>query len=480
MQFFRAIKIARVAARYRLDLILKPRRWLLPITILAWINPRCWSVCQRYTRGERIRLALETLGPIFVKFGQILSTRRDLLPDDISDELAKLQDCVPPFSDTEAYEILAKAYQKPAAEIFIDLSATPLASASIAQVYTARLIIDNQHEEVIVKIIRPHIKKIIHQDIQLLFSIAKLVQRCWPESKRLRPKEVVAEIEKTIFNELDLLREAANASQLRRNFMDSPMIYVPKVYWDYCRENVLVMERIYGTPISDLTTLRAKKVDLEKLAKYGVEIFMTQVFRDRFFHADMHPGNVFVNISQPQHPKYCAVDFGIMGTLTPEDQYYLAENFLAFFKRDYYRIAQLHIDSGWVASDTRIDEFEAAIRTVAEPIFQKPLNEISFAQLLMRLFQTARRFNMEVQPQLLLLQKTLLNIEGLGRQLYPQLDLWATAKPYLEKWVRERMSPKNLWNQIKQNLPLWLEQLPQLPELVYQALNKFNRRPDKK
>lgn len=475
MQILRAIKIARVAARYRLDLILKPRRWLLPVTLLSWINPRCWGVSQRYSRGERLRLALETLGPIFVKFGQILSTRRDLLPDDISDELAKLQDSVPAFSDAEAYAILAQAYQKPANEIFIDLSATPLASASIAQVYSARLIIDNQHQEVVVKIIRPHIKKIIHQDIQLLFAIAKLVQKFWPETKRLRPKEVVVEIEKTIFNELDLLREAANASQLRRNFIDSPMIYVPKVYWDYCRENVLVMERIYGTPISDLKKLRAHNVDLEKLAKYGVEIFMTQVFRDRFFHADMHPGNVFVDIKDPKNPKYCAVDFGIMGTLTPEDQYYLAENFLAFFKRDYFRIAQLHIDSGWVAKDTRIDEFEAAIRTVAEPIFQKPLNEISFAQLLLRLFQTARHFNMEVQPQLLLLQKTLLNIEGLGRQLYPQLDLWTTAKPYLENWLRERMSPKNLWRQIKENLSLWLEQLPQIPELIYQALKKFNQ-----
>lgn len=508
MQILRAIKIVRVAARYRLDLILKPRRWLLPVTLLAWINPRCWRVCHHYTRGERLRLALETLGPIFVKFGQVLSTRRDLLPNDISDELAKLQDSVPPFSDAQAYAILAQAYQKPANEIFIDLSATPLASASIAQVYTAKLALLSDieavssgaeavpsaaiatkveqrqdperpratYQDVIVKIIRPNIKKIITQDIQLLFMIAKLVQRFWPETKRLRPKEVVGEIEKTIFHELDLLREAANASQLRRNFTDSPMIYVPKVYWDYCRENVLVIERIYGTPISDLKTLREKNIDLEKLAKYGVEIFMTQVFRDRFFHADMHPGNVFVDIKDPKNPKYCAVDFGIMGTLTLEDQYYLAENFLAFFKRDYFRIAELHIDSGWVGKDTRIDEFEAAIRAVAEPIFQKPLNEISFAQLLLRLFQTARQFNMEVQPQLILLQKTLLNIEGLGRQLYPQLDLWTTAKPYLENWLKERLSPKNLWRQIKENLPLWLEQLPQIPELIYDALKKLNQK----
>ena len=457
MNVLRMLKILRILARYRLDTLFPHNPYFFLVKILVYLNPYCWFMPKRYSRGERLRIALETLGPIFVKFGQILSTRRDLLPDDIAFELAKLQDQVPPFPSKQAIEIVEQAYQKSINEVFQEFSFSPLASASIAQVYTAIL---PTGEDVVVKILRPNIKRFIKKDIKFLYSAAQWLQRLWKDGKRLRPVDVVAEFEKTIIDELDMLREAANAALLRRNFPNSNMIYIPEVYFDYTHKNILVLERIYGTRISDIDTLQAKHVDMQKLARRGVEIFMTQVFRDRFFHADMHPGNVLVNIKDPENPRYCAIDFGIMGTLSAEDQLYLAENFIAFFKRDYRRIAELHVVSAWVPSETNIEDFTAAIRTVCEPIFQKPISEISFGNLLLRLFQTARRFNMEVQPQLILLQKTLLNVEGLGRDLYPQLDLWDTVQPFLQKWMRDRYSPKTIFAKIKENLPFWIEKLP--------------------
>jgi ubiquinone biosynthesis protein len=365
--------------------------------------------------------------------------------------------------------IIETVYGQKLAEVFAEFSPTPLASASVAQVHTAKL---PTGETVVVKVVRPNIRKTIQQDIRLLYTISKLVMHFYTDGKRFRPDEVVGEFERTILSELDMRNEAASAAQLRHNFHDSTIIMVPKVYFSYTHAEVLVMERVYGTKVSDVETLRAWNVNLEKLARNGVEIFMTQVFRDRFFHADMHPGNVLVDHTDPQNPKYCAIDFGIMGTLTENDQYYLAKNFLAFFHRDYESIARLHVDSQWVDSQTNIEEFTAAIRTVCEPIFEKPLSEISFGQLLLQLFQTARRFNMQVQPQLILLQKTLLNIEGLGRQLYPQLNLFETVKPFLENWAKERYSIKNLWRKLRDNSSIWLERLPQMPELFYQYLKQ--------
>ena len=471
MSFFRAIKILRILARYRLDTLFPYRRYFFAIKILVYLNPRCWLITKRYTRGKRLRLALETLGPIFVKFGQILSTRRDLLPDDIALELEKLQDQVPPFPSEAAIAMVERTYGKPIKEVFKEFSFTPLASASIAQVHAAIL---PTGEDVVVKILRPNVHHYIRKDIKFLYSAAKWLQRLWKDGKRLRPTEIIAEFEKTIFYELDMLREGASAALLRRNFPESKMIYIPKVYFDYTHKNILVLERIYGIRISEIDTLKAKHVDMQKLARYGVEIFMTQVFRDRFFHADMHPGNVLVDVKDPENPIYCAIDFGIMGTLSPDDQLYLAENFIAFFRQDYQRIAELHVESSWVPSETNIEDFTAAIRTVCEPIFQKPISEISFGHVLLRLFQTARRFNMEVQPQLILLQKTLLNIEGLGRELYPQLDLWDTVQPFLQKWMRDRYSPKTVFKKIKTHLPFWLEKLPEMPEVVYQYLQSEN------
>jgi ubiquinone biosynthesis protein len=420
-------------------------------------------------RGERIRRALEELGPIFVKFGQILSTRRDLLPDDIAFELARLQDRVPPFESSVAQAEIEKALGAPVGELFAEFDAQPLASASIAQVHAARL---KSGEQVVVKVLRPGIGKTIRHDVELLKLAARLAHRYSTEARRLRPIEVVAEFEKTIFDELDLVREAANATQLRRNFEGSPALYVPEVHWEYTRERVLCLERISGIPVANIDELRDIGVDFKVLAARGVEVFFTQVFRDNFFHADMHPGNIFVSRSHPHDPQYIAVDFGIVGSLTDEDRHYLAGNFLAFFSRDYRRVAQLHVDSGWVPPSTRVEDFEAAIRTVCEPIFEKPLAEISFGHLLLRLFQVARRFDMQVQPQLVLLQKTLLNIEGLGRQLYPQLDLWQTAKPYLEKWMHTQVGPRAVFGKLKNHLPDYGEALPELPLLAHQLLQK--------
>ncbi|MGB0237479.1 MAG: ubiquinone biosynthesis regulatory protein kinase UbiB [Cycloclasticus sp.] len=460
----RLIRIQRVLLRYGLDEFVFAMHLFRPLRFFTFMSPSYWMGKRKGPRGERIRRALEDLGPIFVKFGQILSTRQDLLPPDIGEELSQLQDNVPPFAEDLARQIIEKSLAVPIEDVFSEFSPSPLASASVAQVHTATL---HTGEDVVVKVLRPGIEKIIQSDVALLYTLAELANKYWDEAKRLKPLEVVKEFDHTIHDELDLVREAANASQLRRNFEDSDQLYVPEVCWDYTRQGVMVMERIYGTPIGRINELKEQGVDLKLLAERGVEIFFAQVFRDNFFHADMHPGNIFASANG----QYIAVDFGIMGSVTVADQRYLAENFLAFFQRDYRRVAQLHIESGWVPKETRVDEFESAIRAVCEPIFEKPLKEISYGNLLLRLFQTARRFDMEVQPQLVLLQKTLLNIEGLGRQLYPDLDLWQTAKPYLEAWYKNRMGPKATFNKLKEHLPIMGEKLPELPEMAYKVLS---------
>jgi ubiquinone biosynthesis protein len=424
----------------------------------------------------RFRLAIEELGPVFIKFGQMLSTRRDLLPPDFADELSLLQDQVTPFDGELAKQLIIDAMGIETFEQhFKDFDTTPLASASIAQVHTATLIENGSSpENVVIKVLRPKIGKTILADVKVMSRIAAIVARWLPDGKRLRPVEVVAEYKKTILDELDLNREAANAIQLKRNFEQGSeydkVLYVPEIHSEYSHKNVLVMERIYGIGVAEIDTLNDLGVDMKLLAERGVEVFFTQVFRDSFFHADMHPGNVFVNANNPADPTWIAIDCGIVGTLNREDKRYLAENFVAFFNRDYRKVAQLHVDSGWVPASTSVDEFEFAIRTVCEPIFNKPLSEISFGQVLVNLFNTARRFNMEVQPQLVLLQKTLLYIEGLGRQLYPQLDLWQTAKPFLENWVKEQMGVKAVFTKIKENLPFWNEKLPEIPDLIYDYL----------
>jgi len=457
----RLVSIQRVLVRHGLDELIRATHFLRPLRFVFALFPK--SRVAHQPLGVRIRVALEELGPIFVKFGQALSTRRDLLPPDIADELAKLQDRVPPFPGQEAVAILNRIYEQPVGEVFASFDAEPLAAASIAQVHAATL---SDGKEVIVKLLRPGVRLRIEQDLAVLYAIAGLADRYWEEGRRLRPLEVVAEYEKTVLDELDLMREAANTAQLKRNFEGSDLLYVPDVYFDFCRKEVMVQERIYGVPISDMETLRAAGTNIQALAENGVEIFFTQVFRHNFFHADMHPGNIFVLIDDPEHPKYAAVDFGIVGTLSSIDQHYLAENFLAFFDRDYHKIAKLHIDSGWVPPSTRVDELETAVRTVCEPIFNKPLSEISFAQVLIRLFETARRFDMEVQPQLILLQKTLLNIEGLGRELYPELDLWKTAHPVLRRWMNEQVGGRAVIDSIRENMPQIREALRELPTAI--------------
>ena len=466
----RLLEIHRALVRHGLDDFVRATHLYRPFRFLFYLSP--WTWFQRSagaTRGERLRLALEELGPIFVKFGQAVSTRRDLLPVDIADELAKLQDRVPPFESAVAVATIELAFGRPLKDIFASFQATPLAAASIAQVHAATL---KSGEEVVVKILRPGMHEVIERDLQVLGALAALADEYWEDARRLRPTELVSEYRKTILDELDLMREAANAAQLKRNFAGSTLLYVPAVFWDYCRSNVMVMERIHGIIVSRMDELRARGTNIAKLAENGVEIFFTQVFRHNFFHADMHPGNIFVQTDDPENPRYAAVDFGIVGTLQPRDQHYLAENFLAFFDRDYGRVAALHIESGWVPRTTRVDELESAVRTVCEPIFNKPLAEISFAQVLLRLFEVARRFDMQVQPQLVLLQKTLLNIEGLGRQLYPELDLWKTAQPILKRWMRERMSPRTLLKQARAQLPDTIEALKQLPQLFNSAVRE--------
>jgi ubiquinone biosynthesis protein len=466
----RLLQIQRALVRHRLDEFVRATHLYRPLRYLFYISP--WTWFQRRiggTRGERLRLALEELGPIFVKFGQALSTRRDLLPVDIADELAKLQDRVPPFPGEIAVAMIEKTFGRPLADIFGSFEPAPLAAASIAQVHAAVL---KNGDEVVVKVLRPGMREVIDLDLEVLDALAELADEYWIEARPVRPIEVVREYRKTVTDELDLMREAGNASQLKRNFAGSPLLYVPQIHWDYCRQNVMVMERIHGIIVSRVEELRARGTDIAKLAENGVEIFFTQVFRHNFFHADMHPGNIFVQIDDPKNPRYAAVDFGIVGTLQPRDQHYLAENFMAFFNRDYGRIAQLHIESGWVPRGTRVDELESAVRTVCEPIYNKPLKEISFAQVLLRLFETARRFDMQVQPQLILLQKTLFNIEGLGRQLYPELDLWKTAQPVLREWMRERVSPRTIFREIRAHWPDALLTLRQVPQIVQAAVRE--------
>jgi ubiquinone biosynthesis protein len=461
--FTRLIVIQRVLVKYGLDDFIKETHLLRPLRFFFYLLPRRRDTSAPL--GERIRLALEELGPIFVKFGQALSTRRDLLPRDIADELARLQDTVPPFPADEAVAIIERAYGKRVDEVFERFDREPFAAASIAQVHTACL---SGGHEVIVKLLRPGVREQIDRDLEVMRFVAGLADRYWEHGKRLRPLEIVSEYERTIIDELDLMREAANTAQLKRNFAGSDKLYVPDIYWNYCRPEVLVQERIYGIPISDMDALTAAGTNIQALAENGVEIFFTQVFRHNFFHADMHPGNIFVIVTDPEKPKYAAVDFGIIGTLSPSDQRYLAENFLAFFDRDYHRIAKLHIDSGWVPEGTRIDQLEMAVRTVCEPIFNKPLAEISFAQVLMRLFSVARRFDVEMQPQLILLHKTLFNIEGLGRELYPQLDLWKTAHPVMKRWMSEQVGPRAVIDDLRENLPQIRHVLRDLPLILNQ------------
>lgn len=463
----RLIGIQRILVKYGLDDLIKQTHLLRPMRFLFYLFPRRRN--KDAPLGERIRLALEELGPIFIKFGQAISTRRDLLPPDIADELAKLQDKVPPFPSEQAVEILEATYGKSLDDVFERFDIEPFAAASIAQVHTAKL---SEGTEVIVKLLRPGVQDSIERDVEVLRLLAGLADKYWQHGKRLRPLEIVDEYEHTIIDELDLMREAANAAQLKRNFAGSDMLYVPEVFWDYCRPEILVQERIYGIPISDMDALRASGANIQALAENGVEIFFTQVFRHNFFHADMHPGNIFVIATDPDQPKYAAVDFGIVGTLSPSDQRYLAENFLAFFDRDYHRIAQLHIESGWVPDGTRIDQLETAVRTVLEPIFNKPLAEISFAQVLMRLFRLSQRFNVEIQPQMILLHKTLFNIEGLGRELYPQLDLWKTAHPVLRKWMNEQIGPAAMLDDLREFLPQLREVLRDLPAAIRYLADK--------
>jgi ubiquinone biosynthesis protein len=460
----RLFQIQRVLLKHGLDDFVRATHLYRPVRHLFYLLPGAWlETSRQQSLGTRLRLALEELGPIFVKFGQALSTRRDLLPQDIADELAKLQDRVPPFPGRIARGIIERAEGRTIAELFSAFDETPLAAASIAQVHAARL---PDGAEVVVKVLRPGMRECIERDLEVLYALAGLAQKYWSVGKRLRPIEIVAEYEKTVLDELDLMREAANASQLKRNFAGSDLLYVPAVYWDYCRLDVMVMERIHGIPINDMERLKSAGTDIHRLAENGVRIFFTQVFRHNFFHADMHPGNIFVIIDDPLRPRYAAVDFGIVGTLDPRDQSYLAENFLAVFDRDYRRVAVLHVESGWVPPDTRIDEMESAVRTVCEPVFNRPLKDISFGQVLLRLFEISRRFNMEVQPQLVLLQKTLLNIEGLGRQLYPELDVWNTASPILREWMKERMSMRQVLKGLRAHLPELIELTRNLPALL--------------
>ncbi|OYY56245.1 MAG: ubiquinone biosynthesis regulatory protein kinase UbiB [Halothiobacillus sp. 28-55-5] len=470
---WRLAVIQTIFYRHGLDELVLTLPILRSFKFIKFLSPWYWlSNNKNRPEGERLVAALEDLGPIFVKFGQMLSTRRDLLPGKYADALTVLQDRVRPFAADIARARIERSLGFPLDEIFAEFTAEPMASASIAQVHAATL---HDGAQVVVKIVRPGILPRIRQDLDVLYAIALLAERYWSEGPRLHPVEVVGEFDKTLMDELDLMREAANASELKRHFPNSPLLYIPEIYWDYCRTDVLVQERIFGIPIAQIDRLRAAGVDMRVLAERGVEVFFTQVFDNNFFHADMHPGNIFVNADNPAQPQYIAIDFGIVGSLTPEDQRYIAENFHAFFNRDYRRVAELHIESGWVPATTRLEEFESAIRTVCEPIFQKPLRDISFGNFLFRLFQVARRFDMEVQPQLTMLQKTLLAIEGLGRELYPDLDLWATAKPFIERWMKNRIGPKAFVNRLKTELPFIFEHLAELPRLHITAAKQAER-----
>ena len=468
LKLLRLLKILRVAIRYGLDDIAMsglaiPRTAKVIDTLIFWRDISA-------PRGERLRRALEDLGPIFVKFGQVLSTRRDLMPADIADELARLQDRVPPFDSDLAIAQITKSLGAHPSQLFASFERDPVASASIAQVHFAVL---KDGTEVAVKVLRPNMKKSIDEDVALMHVAASLIERLWADGKRLKPKQVIGEFDKYLHDELDLMREAANGSQLRRNFSESKLLLVPEMYWDYCSPSVIVMERMHGIPVSQTERLVAAGVDLQKLSSDGIEIFFTQVFRDGFFHADMHPGNILVSVAPATFGRYIALDFGIVGTLNDFDKDYLSQNFLAFFRRDYKRVAEAHIESGWAPKDTRVDELESAVRACCEPIFDRPLRDISFGQVLLRLFQTSRRFNVEVQPQLVLLQKTLLNVEGLGRQLDPDLDLWKTAKPYLERWMKEQIGFTGFIEHVKVEMPRYSKLAPQIPRLVHQALTQL-------
>ena len=478
LRLTRALKIVRISLRYRLDTFASSstisaaggQSSPLLVRFILWAT--AFLPAPRAPRGKRLRQALEELGPVFVKFGQLLSTRPDLIPADICQELDQLQDNVPPFEPTTFIAIVEQALGQPVDQLFKSFDTTPLASASIAQVHAAVL---EDGREVIVKAVRPDIKITIEQDCSLMLSLARLVEKHLADGKRLRPVEVARDYRTTIIDELNLQREAGNTAMLRRNFENSDLLYIPEIYWPYTNENVLVMERIYATPVTDVKTLQAADTDFKVLAERGVEIFFTQVFEHNFFHADMHPGNIFVDASKPRLPKYVAIDCAIVGSLSAEDQYYLARNLLAIFRRDYRQVAELHILAGWVKPDAPLNEVESAVRTVCEPIFQRPLKDISCGQLLVSLFQIARRFDAEVQPSLILLQKTLLNIEGLGRQLYPDLDLWATAHPFLERWIVQRFEPGQVFKHVKRHAPDWLEQLPHLPQLVVDSMEQVKR-----
>jgi ubiquinone biosynthesis protein len=464
-QLARALYIALTLLRFGIDdLALSglKQRWVRALARVVTFGRRFDA-----PRGVRLRQALERLGPIFVKFGQVLSTRRDLLPPDIADELAQLQDNVPPFPGALSVALVERAFGRPLAEVFTSFDTEPVASASIAQVHFAVL---KDGREVAVKVLRPGMLGAIENDLALLHRVAGWVERASEDGKRLKPREVVAEFDTYLHDELDLVREAANAAHLRRNMAGLALVEVPEMHWDWCRSDVIVMQRMQGVPISQTERLREAGVDLKRLARDGVTIFFTQVFRDGFFHADMHPGNIQVSIDPATFGRYIALDFGIVGTLTDNDRDYLAQNFLAFFRRDYKRVAELHVESGWVPAGTRIDALESAIRSVCEPLFDRPLAQISLGQVLLRLFQTSRRFNVEIQPQLVLLQKTLLNVEGLGRQLDPELDLWSTAKPFLERWMGEQIGWAGLVERLKDEAPRYAKLLPELPRLLHGAL----------
>lgn len=466
------MRVIKVMLVYRLDVLVFGNTWAPSKICHLFLFGQRHRALSAMERGQRLRMALEHLGPIWIKFGQLLSTRYDLLPSDIIESLAMLQDAVTPFPPEVAEQLIQQQLQQPIEAVFTQFDRQPLAQASIAQVHTARL--KREGREVVIKLLRPGIAKKIRRDVHCLYGVARCLAWCLADAERLKPMAVVAELEHSLKQEICLLTEAANATTLKRHFPDRHPLLVPEVFWDYCTPKMMVMERIHGVQISDVAALEKAGVNFEKLAKLGVDLFFTQVLRDSFFHADMHPGNVFVDVSDPENPGYVVVDFGIMGTLNPEDQRYIAENLLAFFNRDYRRVAVLHVASGWVPADTRIDQFEAAIRTVCEPIFSRPLKDISFGLLFMQLLKTARTFKTDIQPQLILLQKTLLSVESLGRRLYPELNLWQTAQPQLARWVKQQVGVSGLWRKSQEKLPLWLENMPELPELVYHLLQKAN------
>lgn len=468
-QFGRLLKISAILSRYRLDEFLQATHLYRPMRLLHRLFFRQQGDVASRPRGERLRLALTELGPVYVKFGQILSTRRDLVPLDIADELSLLQDQVPPFPGAEAQAIVERALARPVAQLFQCFDPAPLASASIAQVHAATL---PDGREVVVKVVRPGIRRQLRRDIDLLYAIAGLAEKWWEGGQRVRPSDFVREFETFVFDELDMLREASNASVLRSNFAGSKDLYIPEIYWPYCREQVLVMERVSGVPVNDIRRLKELGVNLERLAKRGIRVFYTQVFRDNLFHADMHPGNILIDVTHPEDASFIALDFGIVASLTPKDLHYIAENFVALFNRDYFRVAQLHIDAGWIPRDTRVDELESAVRAVGEPNFGRPLNEVSFGQLMLQLFQVAYRFKLNIQPQLIMLQKTLLNIEGLGRDLYPGLDVLAVSKPELEAILRDKHGLDRAAQDLRERLPGWLGKAPEMPGLLHDYLRQ--------